>query len=271
MTYVWTAEQIERYFDYYTGINTRNTYNYLTFKTTEEFARSVLPPCFEVCEQPEISISSMAFMEVVGGRTNRLGRDRAGIISVNAKYGDKVGSYYLSVIEEEEVNIATGREIWGMAKKQGVVDTFDDGRTLWSFVERKGHRVVEFEAELGPELGDQGDSTDYYFELRGYFGPNGSSLSGVQVVVFEIDTHLNRFRELTDPHVVLARSDVDPGIGSIPLGDYVGGGATGGELAATLVDVDPLDGDGHDYAPYLLGRFYDDWPDLRSDESRRAR
>ncbi|KAA0084560.1 hypothetical protein CIW52_11210 [Mycolicibacterium sp. P9-64] len=270
MSFVWSAEQIKRYFAYYEGINTRNTYNYLTFETTREFARSVLPPCFEVCDKPEISISSMAFMEVIDGRTNRHGRDRAGIVSINARYGDRVGSYYLSVIEEEEVNIATGREFWGMAKKQGVVDTFDDGRTLWSFVERKGHRLIEIEAELGPELGEQEAAIDYYFELRGYFGPNGRSLSGVQVVVFEINTKTNRFRELNDPHVALAGSDVDPGIGTIPLGAFVGGGATGGELSATLAAVDPLDDDGNDYAPYLLARFYDDWPDYRDDSNRRS-
>lgn len=269
MSFVWSPEQIDRYFGYYQGINTRNTYNYVTFETTPEFARSVLPPCFEVCEKPEVSFSSMAFMEIVNGRLNRHGRDRAGIVSINARYGDRVGSYYLSVVEEEEVNIATGREIWGMAKKQGKVDTFDDGKTLWSFIERKGHRLIEFEGALGPELGAQEPATDHYFELRGYFGPNGASLTGVQVVVFEIDTKIHRFRELTDPHVALGESDVDTGIASIPFGDYVGGGATGGELAATLVAVDSLDGDGNDYAPYILGRFYDDWPDLRSDWNRR--
>lgn len=271
MSYVWTPEQIERYFGYYVGINTRNTYNYLSFETTLEFARNVLPPAFEVADSPQVSISSMAFMEVVDGRTNRHGRDRAGIVSINCRYGELEGNYYLSVIEEEEINIATGREIWGMAKKQGVVDTFDDGRTLWSFVERKSHRLIEFEADLGPELGAQDDAVDYYFELRGFFGVNGRSLSGVQVAVFEINTKTNRFRELTNPYVSIHGSDVDPGLDTIPLGEFVGGGATGGELSATLVRVDPLEGDGNDYAPYLLGRLYDDWPDLRTDENRRLR
>lgn len=251
MTYVWSADQIERYFAYYAGINTRNSYNYLTYETTAEFARSVLPPCFDLPENPQVSFSSMVFMEVVGGRTNRHGRDRAGIVSLNCRYGDLDGHYYLSVVEEEEVNIATGREIWGMAKKQGVVDTFDDGRTLWSFVERKGHRLIEFEAELGPELGPQDGAADHYFEMRGHFGVNGSGLSSVEVVVFQIDTTLNRFRELTYPHLSLAGSDVDPGIDTIPVGDFVSGAATGGELSATLLRVDALD-DGEDYAPYLL-------------------
>jgi acetoacetate decarboxylase len=269
MSYVWTADQVKRYFDYYPCVATRHCSTYLTFATTEEFARSVLPPCLEVADSPKVTISVAAFMEVIQGYPNRSGRDRAALIDINAKYGDKEGIYYLTVVETEEVNVETGREFWGMPKKLGTIDFFDDGSRFFGFAERKGYKLIEFDADLGPELGAQPDSTEYYFELRGHFGSNGTSLSSVELAVFDLPSVTHRFRALTNPHVELGASPVDTGVATIPLGEFVEGGSIAGEQAYSISDVIPLDGDGHDYAPYLLGRLYDDWPDLRDRASRR--
>jgi hypothetical protein len=270
MSYVWTTDQIKRYFDYYPDVTTRHSTAYLTFATTREFARSVLPPCLQVADTPKLTISVGAFMEVIGGYPNRSGRDRAALIDINARYGDKEGIYYLTVIETEEVNVETGRELWGMPKKLGTVDFFEDASRLFAFVERKGFKLIEIDADQGPELGEQPDSVDHYFELRGHFGPNGASLSNVELVVFELDNVTNRYRELSNPSVVLGESPVDTGVGTILLGEFLGGGNCGGETAYQIADVVALDADGHDYAPYLLGRLYDDWPDLRNTDRRSA-
>lgn len=269
MSYVWTADQVKRYFDYYPGIGTRHSSAYLTFATTHEFARSVLPPCLEVADTPKITISLSAFIEVLEGYPNRSGRDRAALIDINAKYGDKEGIYYLTVVETEEVNVETGREFWGMPKKLGTIDFFDDGSRFFGFVERKGFKLIEFDADLGPELGEQPDSTNHYFELRGHFGPNGTSLTNVELVVFELPSVTQRFRAMDNPHIVLGESPVDTGVATIPLGEFVEGGNIAGEQAYSISSVISLDGDGHDYAPYLLGRLYDDWPDVREQANRR--
>lgn len=270
MSYVWTPEQIQRYFGYYEGLATRNTYSYLTFATTRDFARSVLPPCLEPADVPEVTVSFMSFMEFANGRTNRTGRDRCAMIHINAKFGDAVGIYYLTVLETEEVNLETGRELWGMPKKLGTIDSFDDGHTLFTFVERKNHRIMEFDAQLGPEQGEQPSQDEYYFELKGHFSANGFGLKDSELVIFKLGSTVNRFRELTNPHVVLTGSPWDPGVGSVPLGDFKEGGMTGGHMTWEIVDVVSLNDDGNDYAPYILGRMYDDWPDLRDDTSRRA-
>jgi hypothetical protein len=270
MTYVWTQEQIQRYFGYYEGLATRNTYSYLTFSTSEEFARSVLPPCLEPTDTPEVTVSFMSFMEVANGRTNRTGRDRCAMIHINAKFGDAEGIYYLSVLETEEVNLETGRELWGMPKKLGTIDSFDDGDTLFAFVERKNHRIMEFQAEMGPEQGAQPFQEEFYFELRGHFGANGFTLKDRELVVFKLGSTVNRYRELHNPHIVLKGSPWDPGIGSVPLGEFTGGGMTGGRMTWEIVDVVNLNDDGHDYAPYILGRMYDDWPDLRETAGRHT-
>lgn len=269
MSYVWTTEQIRRYFGYYEGLTTRNDYSYLTFETTREFARAVLPPCFETAEHPRVTISFMSFMEVASGYTNRFGRDRAAMIHINALFGGHEGIYYLSVFETEEVNLETGRELWGMPKKLAAVDAFDDGQRLWGFVERKGHRLIEFEADLGPELGPQPAEPEYYFEVRGGFTADRFRLTSAEVLVFRLGAHTNRFRELARPRVVLAGSPVDPGVGTVPIGEFVEGGNLGGQTAYELVDVVALDVQHDDYAPYILGRLYDDWPDLRDIGGRR--
>jgi hypothetical protein len=59
-------------------------------------------------------------------------------------------------------------------------------------------------------------------------------------------------------------------VATIPLGEFLGGGNCGGEIAYQIARVVGLDNDGHVYAPYLLGRLYDDWPDLRDTDRRSA-
>lgn len=261
VSYVWSKEQVEQYISYYQGIATRGSNVYLTFETTEAFARSVLPPCLEVASKPEITISFGSFMEIYEGYPNRPGRDSAVLIGLNARLGDREGSYFLTVVETEEVNVVTGREVWGMPKKIGTVDYWEDGKDLWAFAERKGHRLVEIQATVGSELGPQEASTEYYFELRGQFAPDMSSVNRAELVVFEMPSETHRFRELSEPHVQLKGSPFDRGVDTLELGEFVAGGLSGGETGYKVVKVEDLSNDGNDYAPYLLGRFYDTWED----------
>jgi acetoacetate decarboxylase len=268
MSYVWSAEEIARYKSfYYNGVVTRGANAYLSFRTTAEFARSVLPPCLEVATDPQVSISFGSFMEIYDNYPNRPGRDTAALVGINAQLDGREGTYFLTVIETEDVNVVTGREIWGMPKKPGTVTFWEDGRRLWGFVERKGHTLVEIEAELGPEVGEQDDSTELYFELRGHFASDLSTLSVPELVTFEMPSKTDRFRELTAPHVTLHGSPFDRGVGTIPLGEFVSGGLSGGETGYRVADVRDLSNDGNDYTPYLLSRFYDTWEDyaVRSD------
>lgn len=264
MSYVWTPEKIARYRRYYSDIRTHHTFSYLQYATTEEFARSVLPPCLKPADKPKVTVSMLAFMEWVHGVPNRSGRDRAAIIGINAKYGDIEGEYYLTVIETEEVNIATGREFWGMPKKQGEIDFFEDGEKFYAFAGRKGHRLIEMSAHLGPaESVEAGDIKEFYFDLRGFGGVNAGPFTQPQLVIFENSTATKRFQPLTDPRLTLTGAPCDPGVGTIPVGEFIGGGHLGGETSYIVKEVVELAEDGNDYTPYLMGRLYDDWPDVR--------
>jgi hypothetical protein len=261
MSYVWSKDDVARYISFYKGITTRGAYAYLTFETTKEYARSVLPPCLEVVASPQITITLGSFMEIFEGYPNRPGRDTAALVGINAKSGDLEGTYYLTVIETEDVNIATGREVWGMPKKAGTVDFWDDGHRVWGFAERKGHRLIDLEADLGPEQGEQGLGTELYFELRGHFAPDLQSMSSPELVVFEMPGDTFRLRELSAPQVKVSGSSFDRGLDTLQLGEFVSGAMMGGETGYRVREVRDLSGDGNDYLPYLLGRFYDTWED----------
>lgn len=264
MGYVWTADEIARYSNYYKDIRTHHTYTYMQYQTTREFARSVLPPCLEPADHPTITVAFMAFMEWVHGLPNRAGRDRAAVIGLNARHGDKVGEYYLTVLETEEVNIVTGREFWGMPKKQGFVDFFEDGEQFHGFAGRKEHTLIEMTGNLGASHPGGGEETeDYYFDLRGYGGANAGEFTQPQLVVFKNASLTKRYQELQGGKLILRGSPFDSGVGTIPLGGFIGGAHIGGETSYNVESVIDLGGDGRDYTPYLMGRLYDDWPDLR--------
>lgn len=265
MSYVWTPEQIARYRRYYDHIRTHHSSAYVRFATTKEFARSVLPPCLSPSPSPCITIGFSAFMEWIEGVPNRDGRDRAMILGINAAYGEAEGSYYLTVVETEEMNIVTGRELWGMPKKMGVIDMFEEGERFHGFASRKGFDLIELTASLGdPAPSVPVEETEYYFDLRGYFSVNGESVSEPQLVIFNNVTRSKRLRSITSATVTVADSPLDPGIGTIPLGRFLDGAYLGGETTWHIDKVVELKNDGQNYAPYLMGRLYDDWPDVRA-------
>lgn len=263
MSYVWTQRQLEEYRSYYDSIRTHHTYTYVNYSTSHEFVRSVLPPCLEVCESPIVSIGFLSFMEWINGVPNRMGRDRAAIIGVNAQYEGLEGSYYLTVLETEEVNIVTGRELWGMPKKQGTIDFFEDGKAFHGIAGRKNHDLIYLDAVLGEEQGGSGEAPENYFDLRCGFEVNARGIRNPELAVFKNSTKINRFRPITSAVAVLKGSPFDPGVGTVPLGEFIDGGHLGGETSYIVEKVVNLSGDGVDYAPYVMGRLYDDWPDVR--------
>jgi acetoacetate decarboxylase len=269
MSFVWSQKRVEQYLGYYDDLRTHHTWAYATYSVSTDFARSLLPPCLEPAEKPAITISLGSFMEWIHGRAHRNSMDWVSAVGINARYGNEEGSYYLAAVEEDEINIVTGRELWGTPKKQGKVDFYNDGKLLYGFSERKGIRLIEFQAALGDLVEPEaGETKDIMFELRGMFGPNGRGVSGAQLVIFENSTLTHKTQMLTDVALALGTSPYDTGYAELKLGECVEAAIVGGETSYAVRNTVALDGDGHDYAPYLLGRFYDDWPDVRDTSGR---
>jgi hypothetical protein len=230
----------------------------VSFATSEEFVRSVLPGCLDPAPEPTVSVAVMAFMDWRTGVPSVAMRDRAAAIGINAVYDGEEGSYYLTVIESDEVNVEKGREFWGMPKKLGAVDFFDDGTHLYAYVERKARSLVELQATLGEmqQVEPSAAVKSAYFELKAYIAPNGMEVSKPQLVIFDVASRIHRAQDLTDVDLKLGQSPFDPGVATIAVGEFRGGSYLAGVDDYQLREVVELEGDPNDYAPYILGRMY---------------
>jgi len=258
MSYLWTTEQINSHYPTPYSLPFRHSTAIASFSTTEEFVRSVLPPCLEPAPDPTVSVYVMAFIDWRNGVPSVAQRDRAALISINAVHGGEEGSYPLTVIETEEINVEKGREFWGMPKKLGSVDYFDDGTHLYGYVERKHHQLVELKATLGEleQVDPSAVERSVYFELRGFIAPTGMSLSHPQLVITDVETTLARSQKLAHAELTLGESPFDAGVATIPVGGFRNGWNVGGVDDYKIRDVVELEDDGHDYAPYIFGRLY---------------
>ena len=127
------------------------------------------------------------------------------------------------------------------------------------------HRVenVVLDAKLGEEQGGAEEAPEYYFDMRCGFEVNGRSIRNPELVIFKNSTRTHRFRPIVSADLTLKGSAFDPGVGTVPVGEFLEGGHLGGETSYIVEQVLDLSKDGVDYAPYLMGRLYDDWPDVR--------
>lgn len=258
MSYLWSPEQIQGHYPTPYSLPFRHATVSASFTTTTEFVRSVLPPCLEPAPDPTVSVYAMSFIDWRNGVPSIAQRDRAALVGINAVHDGAEGSYFLTVIEGEEINIVKGRELWGMPKKLGTVDFFDDGSELYAYVDRKYHRLLELHAKMGEvEQVDPSEvSTSLYFELRAYLAPTGMSISHPQLVITDIESRVARSRALEEATFETFESPFDPGAATIPIGEFKEGFSAAGVDDYKIRQVIDLEGDGNDYAPYVYGRLY---------------
>lgn len=258
MSYLWTTEQIRAQYSSPYALPFRYMGFYASYATTGEFVRSVLPPCLEPAPEPTLTVSFMAMMDWRTGVPSVLQRDRAALLGINAVHDGREGSYFLTVIEEEEINIEKGREFWGMPKKQGKVDFFDDGRQVYAHVERKSHMLVDFLGSLGEvdQVDPEAVETSYYYELKAGISATALEVYRPQLIVAEVDARVGRSQSLTSAEVTLHDSPYDPGVATIDVGAFREGAVYAGEDVYRITETVELEGDGNDYAPYVLGRLY---------------
>ena len=77
------------------------------------------------------------------------------IVGLIASYGDLEGFYTLLMVLNGDMPVTLGREMWGEVKKTGSARLYNLGGAMYGYGERNGTRLVEIEADLGPDLGPQ--------------------------------------------------------------------------------------------------------------------
>lgn len=275
MGYVWTAEQVSNFLDIFRNENTvTNACSVsVNFETSVEFARQVLPPCFEVPKKPTLTVSVSLIRETLKGRYQSGNacrqEEELGAIRISALRNGVEGVYSLSETVSGDFQVASGRDFWGNPKKRGNSQIYNDGQTVYAWVERMGVRIIEIDAKLGPtipELTGRG-TRGHYFTIKYDFDPEGAGLMyDPFVVVMNNGADVVSATRLENVRVTLRPNGVDP-VETIVVGKMLSASLSYGGGSYLIEAVEKLD-DRDTYIPYILGRIFDDVGSIPSEDAR---
>jgi hypothetical protein len=260
MGYVKTQEAVAAYDHFYEQVNSELTAAGVAFTTTKEFARSVLPPCFEVPDPPTGSLSVLTNCEEIDG--NRTGADEEGaVLSLDVLYEGQAGSYTLSVFVNNDQSLATGREGWAMPKKLGEVHLMGNGMKRVGIAYRKGAEM-RFETTLGRPTFTESPSatTSIFYEIKTGLNAAGGLQHAPVLIEFEVTqyTYLHQDGDTTKSRIVLKGTEDDP-VDTVPVKSLTSAFYSGYTMHTRVKRQIEL-GSSVDYRPYMYGRFFDDWP-----------
>lgn len=259
MGYVRTPEEIDRIQE----LTRRSRFTLegisIEFETTDEFVRSVLPPCLE----PD---GARGLVTVSRWQSAVCGEFESTAVMVNARWDKYVGTYFLNLIVSGDMPITLGRQLWGEPKKRGDSQLYRDGDNVYGYCERNGTRIVQIDAVFTEELGPQVQE-GYTIEVDGPMGHDASLTGDPFIASFLNGRKLDSLRRGTGD-LTLTSSDFDP-VGDIPIISigqalHYTGESFYEEVARTYLS------DRDAYLPYILGRGYDDLSKFRVPLRHRA-
>ena len=250
MGYVKTREEVARIQELLTVGHFQIEGLAIEFETTPEFVREVLPPCFAAVETPR------ALARVSRWQSHLCGEFDSAIVGLIARYGDLEGFYTLLMVVRGDMPVTIGRELWGEVKKTGSARLYGHGAAMYGYAERNGTRLVEIEAELGPDLGPA-TSDDYALELKAFPAADGVGLQyDPLVVALRAQSAYTSVREGTG-RLTLTGTPWDP-VNTIPVVRVGVARHVNGTSLYKCVRQEVLP-DRDAYLPYVYGRHYDDF------------
>ncbi|KAM5341309.1 hypothetical protein ACJ41O_014340 [Fusarium nematophilum] len=260
MSYVRTADEVAAYDLFYKKVHSNLHAVGAAFTTTDEFARSVVPPCFDVPSPPTGSMYVCTNCEEIDGE--RTGEDEeAGVIAIDVLYQGRKGSYSLSVFVTRDQSMATGREAWSMPKKLGEVHLMGNGLRAVALASRKG-ATMRLETTLkAPEFTTSPEpTTSTFYEIKTGIKAGGGLQHAPVLIEFEVtqSTYMFQDAEVDKTRLVLKGTEDDP-LHTVPVREITSA-YSAGFIMNTKVRREVELGSDVDYRPYMYGRFYDDWP-----------
>lgn len=222
----------------------------IEFTTTREFMRKVLPPCFELADEP------LAYANVSRWQSALCGEFDCGVIFLTCRYKEHVGTTMLALYVSGDMPVTIGREMWGEGKKTGTAQLYVDGHQAYGYTERNGVRLIEIEADLGPDLGPlKRQSLD--FELKAQPHTTGRGFQNdVVLTCIQVDETLRRTREGTGT-LKLSGTPFDP-LDTIPVVSVGKAYYVEGASCSTVPWFHEF-ADRDVYKPYIYGQKYDDF------------
>lgn len=270
MSYVRTADEVAEYDNFYSKVVSNASTLATTFTTTKEFARSVLPPCFEIPEPPTGSLSFITNCEEIDGQ--RTGEDEeGGLLSLDVLYEGKAGSYSMSVFVNRDQSLATGREAWSMPKKLGEVHLMGNGIKRVGLAQRKGAEMRTETMLKAPDFTpDPKPTTSTFFELKTGLNAAGGLQHSPVLIEFEVTqwTYLYQEGHIDETKIFLSGTDDDP-VHTVVIGQITGSSYSSYTMHTVVSQQTEL-GSSIDYRPYIYGRFYDDWARTASKAKKKV-
>ncbi|MDE1166166.1 MAG: acetoacetate decarboxylase family protein [Pseudomonas sp.] len=222
----------------------------IEFETTFEFLRAVLPPCFDLPEQP-IAIASVSRWQ-----SELCGEFDCGIISLKCRYQELEGTTMLVLIVSGDMPVTIGREMWGEAKKTGSAQVYLDGHQAYGFCERNGARLIEIEAEFGADLGPASNQA-WDFEIKAVPHSSGYGLQHDPILNCMRNQENLRVRRLGTGTLKLNGTALDP-LHTIPVVSVGAAYYSEGESSWTVPRLAVLP-DRDAYLPFVYGQKFDDF------------
>lgn len=260
MGYVRTAEEIARI----QSMTRRALFTIegvsVEFQTTAEFARAVLPPCLE----PD---GARGIATVSRWQAGVCGEFESTAVMLNAKWGEYVGTYFLTLIVSGDMPVTIGRELWGEPKKLGTTQFYRDGSDVYGYAERNGTRIVQIDASFTEDLGPQ-QVSGYALEVNGYLGHDASLVSDPFVAAFLNTRKFDAVRRGT-AELTLTGTEFDP-VDEIPILSTGQALHYTGESVYEEAERQTLTGGADTYLPYILGRSFDDLSKFRVPQRHRG-
>jgi acetoacetate decarboxylase len=125
----------------------------VSWETRPDLIAELIPPPLEP-DGPPIVRANVSFFPKIENPTpyvNTFAYTLASL-SVRCTYKDEPGGLSLTLIEDDDIAVFTGREMLGFPKKTGVLGIERNGRTVHAWAERRGVRVFEVEATMKEDL-----------------------------------------------------------------------------------------------------------------------
>ncbi len=162
MRFVKTAEEIKRIQTTYSRCQFLGTRNLtVTFETSPQVVRDVLPPPLEPTPEP---LGSAWVGEV--SNSNCVGPFLGAALYVRARYQDIVGNYYITMPVSTPEAVTFGRELFGEPRKLASIIFERQDEYIWGSAERHEIRFLSLRGRMtGAAATGRQESSSFHFKF----------------------------------------------------------------------------------------------------------